>query len=159
MSRLDRSFWTGREVRLPDPAAIVQVGALCLREGQKGTEVLLVKSSRGRWIIPKGWPMDGMTDAEAAKTEAWEEAGLKTGEASRVPIGGYLTEKRFDSGKRVPCHVSVYRIDVTSMTDSYPEAYVRKRKWVTLKKAAKKVDDAGLGALLKSLGKAERKAA
>ncbi|PJI84988.1 8-oxo-dGTP pyrophosphatase MutT (NUDIX family) [Yoonia maricola] len=151
MSNLDRSFWTGLGVRVVDPTAIAQVGALCLRDGKSGPEVLLVKSSRGRWIIPKGWPMDGHTDAETAKIEAWEEAGLRKGKVSKAPIGGYVTEKRFDDGRVATCHVSVYRIDVKEMTKTYPEATLRKRKWVSLSKAAKKVDDLGLKALLQAL--------
>ncbi len=151
MSNLHRSFWTGREVRVIDPSAIAQVGAVCLRQGKNGPEVLLVKSSRGRWIIPKGWLMDGLTDAEAAKLEAWEEAGVAKGKVSKAPIGGYITEKRFDDGRIVPCHVSVYRIDVKATVKAYPEAELRKRKWMSIKKAAKKADDAGLQALLLSL--------
>lgn len=151
MSSLDHTFWTGRGVRVVDPNAIAQVGALCMRDGKDGPEVLLVKSSRGRWILPKGWPMGGHTDAETAKIEAWEEAGLRKGKVSKAPIGGYVTEKRFDDGRRVPCHVSVYRIDVKEMTNSYPEAGVRKRKWMPLKKAIKKVDDVGLRAFLGAL--------
>ena len=151
MSNLDRSFWTGRKVRLVDPNAIVQVGALCLRNGKSGTEVLLVKSSRGRWIVPKGWPMDGHTDAETARIEAWEEAGVLEGKVSKAPIGGYVTEKRFDDGRVATCHVSVYRIDVKEMTKTYPEAALRKRKWVPGKRAIAKVDDSGLQALLGTL--------
>ncbi len=151
MSTLDRSFWTGRKVRAVDPTAIVQVGALCLRPGKSGQKVLLVKSSRGRWIIPKGWPMDGHTDAETAKIEAWEEAGLRKGRVSKAPIGGYVTEKRFDDGRVATCHVSVYRIDVKATTKTYPEAAIRKRKWMSLGKAIKKVDDVGLRAFLKAV--------
>ena len=151
MSNLDRSFWTGREVRAVDPTAIAQVGALCLRDGKSGPKVLLVKSSRGRWIIPKGWPMDGHTAAETAKIEAWEEAGLRKGHVSKAPIGGYVTEKRFDDGRVATCHVSVYRIDVKAMTKTYPEARIRKRKWMSLTKAVKKVDDTGLKALLETI--------
>lgn len=151
MGKLNQSFWTGREVRLTDPTALMQIGALCLRDGKTGPEVLLAKSSRGRWIVPKGWPMDGHTDAEAAKIEAWEEGGVRKGKVGKAPVGGYMTEKRFDDGRRVPCHVSLYRIDVTKMTDTYPEAGLRKRKWMKLKKAKKKVGDAGLRALLKAL--------
>ena len=151
MSSLHQSFWTGREVGAIDPSAILQVGALCLRHGKAGPKVLLVKSSRGRWIVPKGWPMDNHTDAEAAKVEAWEEAGVKKGKLSKAPIGGYMTEKRYDDGRIVPCHVSVYRIDVTAMTKSYPEAGLRRRKWMSLEKAKKKVADAGLSALLRAI--------
>ena len=151
MSNLDRSFWTGHAVPILDPTAIMQVGALCLREGKTGKEVLLVKSSRGRWIIPKGWPMTGHTDAEAAKIEAWEEAGLHKGKVSKAPIGGYVTKKRYDDGRDATCHVSVYRIDAKEMTTTYPEASQRKRKWLPLNEATRTVDDAGLKALLKAL--------
>lgn len=151
MTNLDRSFWTGHQVRPTDPTVIEQIGALCLRDGKDGKDVLLVKSSRGRWIVPKGWPMDGHTDAETAKIEAWEEAGLRKGKVSKAPIGGYVTEKRFDDGRVVPCHVSVYRIDVKQMTKTYPEAGLRKRKWMPLKKAIKKVNDVGLQAFLGAL--------
>lgn len=150
MSRLQQNFWTGREARVTDPGTIVQVGALCLRNKKGVQEVLLVKSSRGRWIVPKGWPMDGLTDREAAKIEAWEEAGVMKGKVSKAPIGGYATEKRFDDGRRVPCQVNVYRIDVKDMVKRYPEAGMRKRKWMSLKKAAKNVDDLGLKLLLKA---------
>lgn len=151
MSKIEGSFWTGRTVRAVDPTAIMQVGALCLRDSKAGPEVLLVKSSRGRWIIPKGWPMDGHTDAETAKIEAWEESGLLKGKASKAPVGGYVTEKRFDDGRVATCHVTVYRIDVKEMTKTYPEADLRRRKWMPLKKATKKVDDTGLQALLKAM--------
>jgi 8-oxo-dGTP pyrophosphatase MutT (NUDIX family) len=151
VSNLDCSFWTDDEVRIADPTAILQVGALCLRDGKKGPKVLLVKSSRGRWIIPKGWPMDGHTDAQTAKVEAWEEAGVQKGKTSKAPVGGYITEKRFADGRRVPCHVSVYRIDVRALTKTYPEAAIRKRKWMSLRKAASKVDDTGLQALMNAL--------
>jgi len=152
MSNLDQSFWTGLEVRVADPADILQVGALCMRQSKRKTKVLLVKSSRGRWIVPKGWPMDGHTDAQTAKVEAWEEAGVRKGRVSEAPIGGYMTEKRYDDGRRVPCQVSVYRIDVEDMVGTYPEANFRKRKWMSLAKAARKVDDPGLRALIKALG-------
>ena len=53
---------------------------------KKGREVLLVTSSNGRWILPKGWPIDGMTASEAAQQEAWEEGGVKADNASADPI-------------------------------------------------------------------------
>lgn len=151
MSRLRQSFWTGKESPVPGRKTILQVGALCLRDSDAGQKVMLVKSSRGRWIVPKGWPEDGHTDAEMARLEAWEEAGIAKGKVSKAPIGGYVTEKRFDDGRRVPCHVSVYRIDVRKTVKDYPEAGLRKRKWMTLKKAAKKVNDRGLRDLLIAL--------
>ena len=41
-------------------------------------EVCLITSrTTGRWIIPKGWPQDGLAPHELAAVEAYEEAGLK----------------------------------------------------------------------------------
>ncbi|MEM8537918.1 MAG: NUDIX hydrolase [Pseudomonadota bacterium] len=151
MSRLRQNFWTGKEAPVPQGKAVVQIGALCLRKTKGTAEVLLVKSSRGRWIVPKGWPIDGLTDAEAAKVEAWEEAGVAKGKISKKPVGGYLTVKRFDDGRKVPCHVNVFQINVKNMVDSYPEAGPRRRKWMPVKKAAKKVEDDGLRLLLKAV--------
>ncbi|HHX88347.1 MAG TPA: NUDIX domain-containing protein, partial [Paracoccus sp.] len=68
--------------RRPD---YIQAAALCLREGNKGREVLLISSLKSeRWILPKGWPMKGRTLAGAALQEAWEEAGV-VGRADEVP--------------------------------------------------------------------------
>jgi 8-oxo-dGTP pyrophosphatase MutT (NUDIX family) len=153
MKSVHRSFWTGARALAEKPTAVLQVGALCMRDGKDGTEVLMVKSSRGRWIIPKGWTEDHLTDRESARAEAWEEAGVLKGKVSKVPVGGYMTEKRYDDGRRLPCHVTVYRIDVRKALKDYPEAGARRRKWMTLGKAAKKTKDRGLRELLKALCK------
>ncbi|MBP0574910.1 NUDIX domain-containing protein, partial [Mycobacterium tuberculosis] len=73
--------------------------------------VLLVTSRETRrWIIPKGWPMKGMKDRDAAAREALEEAGL-TGRISQRPIGHYRYFKRTLDAFQ-PCRVDVYRLDV-----------------------------------------------
>ena len=67
----------------------VQTAALCLRDSRKGPEVLLVSSlTSKRWILPKGWPMEGRTLAQAALQEAWEEAGV-TGVVETAPMGHF----------------------------------------------------------------------
>ena len=65
-----------------------QVAALCTRKGKKGNEVLLVTSRRrGRWIVPKGWPMEGKSFPETALEEAWEEAGVREGRIKGDMLG------------------------------------------------------------------------
>ena len=52
-----------------------QFAALCYRIKRGKVQILLV-TSRGsrRWIVPKGWPIEGKTPAASALREAWEEA-------------------------------------------------------------------------------------
>lgn len=65
-----------------------------------GLEVFLVTSrGSGRWIIPKGNPIKGLSPAEVAEREAFEEAGL-VGRVSTGCIGSFEFERlRRDSGK------------------------------------------------------------
>ena len=48
-----------------------QFAALCYRMHKGKPEILLITSRRTqRWIIPKGWPQDGMRPAQSAAIEA-----------------------------------------------------------------------------------------
>ena len=129
-----------------------QLAALCLRSGDAGPEVLLVTSSRGRWILPKGWPMDDCADHEAALVEAWEEAGVRKGKAERKAVGTFETVKT-RAGRDEPSIVKVYSIKVSKTKKKYPEVEERDRKWVPLGRAAKVVDDKGLARFLKNYAK------
>lgn len=129
----------------------VQVAALCHRKGPKGREVLLVTSSRGRWILPKGWPIDGLTDAEAALQEAWEEAGVLEGAVSSKPLAKFDGIKRFNDGKEIPARIRVFGVKVREMSRKYPESKRRTRRWVSLAKAAKLLGDKGYRKALKAV--------
>jgi 8-oxo-dGTP pyrophosphatase MutT (NUDIX family) len=55
----------------------VKVAAVCYRLGRKGIEFLLVQTrGSGRWTFPKGGIERGLTHAQAAALEAYEEAGV-----------------------------------------------------------------------------------
>jgi len=133
---------------------VSQVAALCHRDGAEGPEILLVTSSNGRWILPKGWPIDGLTDAEAAKQEAWEEAGVRKGKVSKTALGSILTEKRFNSGAVVPCELEVFSIAVKAIANDYPEADARDRIWVSPEKAAELLDEPELIDMLEAFAAA-----
>ncbi len=53
----------------------VQVAAICHRRSGNTVEFLLVRTSSGRWIFPKGHREGSLWNCEAAAREAWEEAG------------------------------------------------------------------------------------
>ena len=99
-----------------------QFGALCYRVRKGRPEVLLVTSrGSGRWIIPKGWPMDGKTPGQSAKAEAWEEAGVK-GKLHKGCLGLFSYVKSDPDGADLPCVAMVYPLKVKSMADDFPEA-------------------------------------
>ena len=128
---------------------VVQLAALCWRGTGKSREVLLVTSSAGRWILPKGWPMDDRPDRKAALIEAWEEGGVKRGRLKRKHIGSFEAMKEMGGGRIVPSIVKVFAIEAKKVCKDYPDAARRDRKWVSPKKAASLVTEPGLKQILK----------
>lgn len=113
-----------------------QFAALCYRMSGKKPEILMITTrGTGRWIIPKGWPMDGCTPAEAALREAWEEAGV-TGRVAGPGLGLYSYRKVLPTGEEVPCVAMVYPVEVEKLARDYPEKGMRRRKWMRRRKAA-----------------------
>ena len=129
----------------------VQTAALCLRDSRKGPEVLLVSSlTSKRWILPKGWPMEGRTLAQAALQEAWEEAGV-TGVVETAPMGHFSYQKVVKNGIPVACRCEVFRVAVTGEARDFPEKGRRKRQWVSPVEAARAVEEPELKKLLRNL--------
>ncbi len=127
-----------------------QVAALCWRlQPETGMpEILLVTSLRTRrWILPKGWPMRGMSSGEAAAMEALEEAGVG-GVVSEAPIGRYhyLKEKR---GRAVPCQVDVYGVEVRHTLVTWPEKGHRDITWLSPAEAAERLEEPELRELVR----------
>ena len=140
---LELSSHSKRDVR-------TQFGAFCWRQRKNGHEVLLVTSRRSkRWILPKGWPIDGATPADAALREAWEEAGV-IGKVRPVCLGIYSYFKDLDADSDLPCVVAVFPVKVKSLSKDWPEKKHRKRRWVSPKKAAELVQEPELAALLRN---------
>lgn len=129
-----------------------QCAALCWRRVQGRIEVLLVTSREtGRWVIPKGWPIEGLPPTAGAAREAWEEAGVR-GEIGAACLGVYpydkVLDRAGDAPLAVPCVVAVYPMQVTAMRKDFPEAAERRTKWFPLDKAARKVLEPELAALI-----------
>ena len=130
-----------------------QVAALCLRENDEGSREVLLITSRGtgRWIVPKGWEIDGLSPSEAALQEAWEEAGVKGSATSDQPIGFFDYDKWLDEDTNAPIQAQVFKISVEKLARKYPESGQRRRKWFSPEKAARKVQEPQLQKLLKKL--------
>lgn len=125
-----------------------QFAALCYRVRRGKVQILVITSRRTkRWIVPKGWPMEGKTPAASAATEAWEEAGVR-GKSSDAALGVYTYGKHMGDEDELPCVVMLYPMLVKSLAKKYPENGQRRRRWVSRKKAAKLVEEDDLGRLI-----------
>ncbi|GJD52556.1 hypothetical protein OPKNFCMD_5322 [Methylobacterium crusticola] len=130
-----------------------QVGVLPTRPGPDGAlQVMLITSRETRrWVIPKGWPMKGLKNYEAAAREAYEEAGL-IGRVGKRAIGSYFYRKRLKSRDTVLCQVQVFRLDVRKQLKTWPEQHEREGHWFTVQEAAEAVTEVGLAALIRATG-------
>ena len=139
-----------QEIILGDAAKTdlrTQFAALCYRIKNEKVQFCLVTSRRsGRWIVPKGWPMNGQTPMDAAATEAFEEAGVR-GKIEPRPIGVFSYYK-VHSKNELPCIAVVYPLKVKKVLRTWPEHKERNRKWLPRKKAAALVDNAELSQII-----------
>src|SRR5271157_5271405 len=69
-----------------------KVAAVCYRIRRRGIEFLLVQTRGGRWIFPKGGVESGLTQAQSAALEAFEEAGVH-GRMEEIPFARYFHRK------------------------------------------------------------------
>ena len=87
--------------------------------------VLITSRKSERWIIPKGYVEKGLSPAESAAKEAFEEAGL-IGVVHHKEAGQYRYRK---FGKSFS--VQVYPLFIETMLDEWDEMHDRRRKLVT----------------------------
>jgi len=137
----------------PSRKAAIQYGALPYRVVGDGLELLLITSRRSRrWIVPKGWPIEGLEPYASAAREAFEEAGVE-GEVAQAPLGSFNYVKELRRGAvTVPCRVVVYALGVTHQRRSWPEKQAREYCWVPLEQAATMVDEPQLKRLIVRFG-------
>jgi 8-oxo-dGTP pyrophosphatase MutT (NUDIX family) len=86
-----------RRPYLRKPKACEQVAAVCYRIRDGGAEFLLVRTRGGRWTFPKGSLESGLTHAEVAALEAFEEAGVH-GRMEATSFARYTRRKHPGNG-------------------------------------------------------------
>src|ERR1700678_2554261 len=99
-----------------------QVAAVCYRIRGKAIEFLLVQTRGGRRIFPKGSAEPGLTHAQAAALEAFEEAGVH-GRIEEASFARYVRRER--GGKKVT--VNAHLCEVSRL--STPKESRRDRTW------------------------------
>jgi 8-oxo-dGTP pyrophosphatase MutT (NUDIX family) len=114
-----------------------QVAAVCYRLGKHGIEFLLVRTRGGRWTFPKGSAESGLSHAQAAALEAFEEAGVH----GRIEEAAFARYVRVRNGTRrspeIEVIINAHLCEVTRLTE--PEEEDRTPTWFTAEKAKRKL--------------------
>ncbi len=136
------------------PAAL-QFGAVPYRQVDGEIVFLMITARRTkRWIFPKGDPITGLSPAESAAEEAYEEAGVR-GRVGAAPAGPYRTAKALPgkarAAGRVPVVVEMYPLEVVEQFDDWPEKGERKRHWAMLAEVRRLLSEPGLVALAEKI--------
>lgn len=114
--------------------------------------MLITSKTTNRFIVPKGWPMKGISGRKTAVAEAREEAGV-VGEALKEPLDVYAYWKRL-SGHFVRVTVKVYLLSVVDVQPDWNERSQRQRAWHSPADAAALIDEPQLVSLVRSMAQA-----
>lgn len=115
-----------------------QVAAVCYRIGKHGIEFLLVRTRGGKWTFPKGSVESGLTPAQAAALEAFEEAGVH----GRIEEAAFARYVRMKSGQtrrypQIEIVIDAHLCEVSRV--GTPEEANRNPTWFSAEKAKRRL--------------------
>lgn len=115
-----------------------QVAAVCYRIGKRGLEFLLVRTRGGRWTFPKGSIESGLTHAQAAALEAFEEAGVH-GRIEEAAFARYVRTKpgRDRHASDIEIAINAHLCEVSRL--AAPQEADRNPTWFSAEKAKRKL--------------------
>jgi 8-oxo-dGTP pyrophosphatase MutT (NUDIX family) len=114
-----------------------QVAAVCCRVRRSGVEFLLVRTNSGHWTFPKGGTEPGLTHAQAAALEAFEEAGVH-GRIEEASFARYVRSKRVGNSKK-EIVVQAHLCEVLRLTP--PQEAHRNPTWFSIEKAKRRLGE------------------
>jgi len=129
-------------------AEALQYAALPWRRKGKLEILLITSRETKRWVIPKGWPIEGLSPELSAAREAFEEAGIE-GHVATQAIGHYHYLKRRKDGTTHVVNVAVFPLEVKRQHDEWPERTQRVTQWFPAERAAELVLETSLAELLR----------
>ena len=115
-----------------------QVAAICYQLTKRGIEFLLVRTRGGRWTFPKGSIESGLTHAQAAALEAYEEAGVH-GRIEEAAFARYIRMKpAYDRhSSRIEVTINAHLCEVSHL--STPEEEDRNPTWLSADKTKRRL--------------------
>ncbi|MGI9426065.1 MAG: NUDIX hydrolase [Hyphomicrobiaceae bacterium] len=115
-------------------------------KGEAVALLFVTSQTRGRWILPKGQPKPGETQAEACHREGFEEAGIRGIVLEEYPSTVLIGKKTGIGVEQVP--VTYFPYLVQEQFDDWPEMEKRQRHWALVEDAPKVTDRADYLALV-----------
>ena len=115
-----------------------QVAAICYRVRGSSIEFLLVQTRGGRWTFPKGSAEPGLTHAQAAALEAFEEAGVH-GRMEEVSFTRYVRRKSGGPADPVTPEIAVNAHLCEVLWLGPPQESDRNPTWFTADKAKRRL--------------------
>lgn len=117
-----------------------QVAAVCYRVRGDVIEFLLVQTRGGRWTFPKGHAEPGLSHAQAAALEAFEEAGVH-GRMEEVSFTRYVRHKRTTkSAAEKELGVNAHLCEVLRL--GAPQESGRNPSWFSAEKTKRRLREA-----------------
>jgi 8-oxo-dGTP pyrophosphatase MutT (NUDIX family) len=115
-----------------------QVAAVCFRIRSAGIEFLLVQTRKERWIFPKGSAEPGLTHAQAAALEAFEEAGVH-GRMEEISFTRYIQRKRRNMRRAAATELAVSAHLCEVLRLGPPQELNRNPTWFSPDKAKRRL--------------------
>ena len=117
-----------------------QVAAVCFRVRGADIEFLLVRTRKGRWTFPKGGAEPGLTHAQAAALEAFEEAGVH-GRMEEASFARYIHRRRgsLRGSRATELVVSAHLCEVVRLVP--PQEINRNPTWFSADKTKRRLRD------------------
>jgi 8-oxo-dGTP pyrophosphatase MutT (NUDIX family) len=126
-----------RKATVRERAERQQVAAVCFRILSTGIEFLLVRTRRNRWTFPKGGIQAGLSQAQSAAIEAYEEAGVH-GRIEEAAFAQYMIRKSGNNGAGQGFHlVHGYLCEVLRVGE--PEEPNRNPTWFASAKVKRRL--------------------
>lgn len=111
---------------------------MCFRIRSAGIEFLLVQTRKERWIFPKGSAEPGLTHAQAAALEAFEEAGVH-GRMEEISFTRYIQRKRRNMRRAAATELAVSAHLCEVLRLGPPEELNRNPTWFSPDKAKRRL--------------------
>jgi 8-oxo-dGTP diphosphatase len=114
-------------------APVRAAGGVVTREGDDGTEVLLVhRPAYDDWSLPKGKALEGESDEDCALREVEEETGL------RCELGRELPSTSYRDGRGRPKVVRYWTM-LPIGGEAHPQAEIDDVEWLSLGQAKRRL--------------------